>query len=522
MKKGILQIIGSGMIAFAVIGCGGGGTPDTPDSNTDTTKLGNLKYVTPSGVTAKKLTGGTEGAALSAKSGKISGLVIVQGSSSSPKMMKAINMNPAKSARIAGSGINDIYAGLNADTNTDSIALQSSQSFQNPYVFTVSDYRVIINNAMTPAALSQQILGYIDANATGYPVADPSAPSTTDLRALILYGSYQGSDVYLVAVVPQAEYAVLRITVNAIINAASFIPNNATLQSKTETFTTGTGSSKMDFLFVVDDSGSMGDDQDALAKAAEDFTREMSSAGVNYRSAIVTTSSGIEDSMNGDANRILREVGIIENNETRLKEKLVAGTSGSTTETGIWNAEQALQSTGSATALGMPQTAADLAVIIISDEPSQYTDRSGGVDFNVSSNLFVTRGITVYGIFENLSPWDSTTGNLDDYNRSQYDDLVDVTGGIYADIKSTDSNGDLDFSNIMQKIASDAGGIASQFTLMNWATVVTEVKVGGSIIVANATNGYSYNQANKSIVFYGTAIPVANSTVTVKYQYYQY
>lgn len=307
------------------------------------------------------------------------------------------------------------------------------------------------------------------------------------------------------------------------------VPNNATFQKQTETFKTGVGKSKMDFLFVVDDSGSMSDDQDALSEAANDFTREMKNSGVNYRSAIITTSSGISDKESGDANRILQDVGIIENNETRLKNNLVLGTRGSNTETGIYNAEQALQSSvkgdeedGSVTALGMPQKDADLSVIIISDEPSQYRYRSNRNDFNVSNNLFTKRGITVYALIENLSGYRNTSGNLDEYNLSQYDDLVDATGGIYADIKSTDANGSLDFSNIMHKIARDAGGVASQFSLKNWVTIITEVKVSEKSILNNAVNGYTYNQANKSIVFHGTALPEANSTVTIEYKFYKY
>ncbi len=508
---------------FIVVGCGGGGSVDTEDP-TKTTVLGSIKYAVPDGVDSSPLSG-ADASALSAKSGVIGGFVLVQ-SGSSPKMAKAIDVDLAKSAKITSSGISIIYSGLSSSADTKSISLQSSQSSQEPYAFTISDYRVMTDTPISPEKMSQQIMGYIDSSVSGFPSVDPNAPSVTDLRVQVLYGSAEGSDLYMVAVVPQAEYEANKVMMGNIVNAARMIPSKAVFKTVTETFTTGSGASKMDFLFVVDDSGSMSDDQQALSAAADDFINSMSSAGVSYRTAIITTGEDILSYSGGSANRILRDVGIMEGNSSMLKSKLVAGTDGSSTETGIWNAERALQTRaegdatdGSVTALGMPQNGANMAVIIISDEPSQYTRRSGGVEFDVSNNLFTKRGITVYAIIENLSPAGSTTGSLDDDNRSQYDDLVNATGGIYADIKSRDSKGDLDFTNIMQKIASDAGGIASQFALANWASSVEEVKVEGAVVPKSSTNGYTYNQINKSIVFHGTAVPAANSTVTIKYKY---
>jgi len=516
------------VIIFTLIlsGCGSDKVKET-NNLTETIDMGNVKYAIPLEIKSKKLNG-SDAVELLSKKENVLGLAYVDSNTSSSKIMKTVNMERTHSAKITTAGIESIYNGLQSDDNTKSVSLQSAQSFKKPYAFTISDYRVITDNPISLSTVQKQIMGYLDGNTTGF-TTTAAESNVTDYRVLILYGLYQKSDLYLVSIVSQSDYSEQQTLASAMINASSYIPNNGTFQKQTQTFKTGVGKNKMDFLFVVDDSGSMSDDQDALSEAADDFTREMKNSGVNYRSAIITTSYGISDNEDGDANRILQDVGIIENNETLLKNNLVLGTRGSNTETGIYNAEQALQSIakgdeedGSVTALGMPQKDADLSVIIISDEPSQYRYRSNRNDFNVSNNLFTKRDITVYGIIENLSGYRNTSGNLDEYNLSQYDDLVDATGGIYADIKSTDSNGSLDFSNIMHKIARDAGGVASQFSLKNWATIITEVKVSEKSVLNNAINGYTYNQANKSIVFHGTALPEANSTVEIEYKFYQY
>ncbi len=258
----------------------------------------------------------------------------------------------------------------------------------------------------------------------------------------------------------------------------------------------------------------MSEEQTAIATAASNFTAEMSTSGLAYRSAIITTGYNAEQ-LSGAANSILRDVGIIENNDTLLEQKLVAGTSGSATETGIWNAERVLQSTaegdatdGTVTTLGMPQNGATLSVIILSDEPSQYTSRSGGIVFDPLSNMFIDRNITVYSIVD--------ADNSKGYGGAgQYDDLSTATGGITADIDQSD------FADIMRKIAQDAGGVASAYTLDYFAIAIFNVSVNGSTIPFDAVNGWTYVQRSKSIVFHGTYVPTAGDTVQVNYLYVQ-
>ena len=411
------------------------------------------------------------------------------------------------------------YRKITANSGTiRKLSLLSSQNFTNPYTFNISHYKIVTYQNMKPLTLASQLIKSDNREPT-LPIAHENAPSSTTFRLIFLTGIYEGSTFNIAVVVSEEEYAKYETTSTSITNAARVIPQGKSLNNSVENFTTNKGSENADFLFVIDDSGSMSDNQDALSKAAIDFTSEMSQSGLQYRSAIITTSSGADNAQSGDANRILRETGIIENDDTLLKEKLIAGTHGSGTETGIWNAEQVLQPTGAVTQLGMPKSATTLSVIIISDEDSQYKYRPEYVDFNVTNNLFIDRKIKVYSIIQAGYGYGST-GIFDEYHTNQYDDLSISTGGMYADIENRGANNSLDYSVIMKQIAQDAGGTASSFVLSHIAISIQEVKVNEKVISLDTINGYTYLQGSQSIVFHGTSIPKSEAKISVEYRYY--
>lgn len=519
MKTFKLLLISTLVLAF--IGCG-----DTADTVDETTKavtfdMDKVSYQVPDG--------------MNLVAGNIQGTVakMISGGSNEELVgfVQEINTTTptAKSYKSIQKGVETAFSQLSATGGSiDSISLLSSQNFQTPYAFTIAHYKLMTSAEIEPLTLAGEILNTIaGGQVTGLPVAAATATVDTEFRLVLLYGEYEDSSFYIAVVVPESLYTQYETQSSGIVNAARVLPKGKILTSLSENFTQNVGQQKADFLFVVDDSGSMSDNQDALSQAADDFSAEMTGSGLAYRSAVITTGDGADDQTNGDAYRILRDAGIIENNTTLLKQALVAGTNGSSTETGIWNAEQSLQSLalndafdGAVTLAGMPQSGATLSVIILSDEDSQYSNRSGGVDFNVSNNLFLDRNIRVYSIVKPSYSYE-TTGIFDEYNSSEYDDLSLVTNGLYADIENKDSNGSLDFSIIMKQIAQDAGGAASAFILAHSATVINEVKVNGTVVVEDAMNGYTYVQASKAIVFHGTSLPASGATIVVSYDYYQ-
>lgn len=509
----ILKLLILSITALYMLGCN---NDDTAVEATDTAifKMNNTTYQIPKGITAldAKIEGPNAKIMTAGTSQDLAAFILEENSTNIPK-------STLKSYKITQKGLATALTQLNSSVESiDKATLFSSQSSQTPYDFTIASYKITTNKEIEPLTLAGEILTSLAGKkTTKIPLSANNAPIATSFRLTLLYANFNKSSFYIAVLVPEKFFAKYKTVSSNITNAARVIPTGKSLQSTTQNFSQSTGKKNADILFVVDDSGSMRDDQAALSQAADDFSGEMINSGLTYRSAVITTGNGATNHSAGNTYRILRTAGIIENNTTLLKQSLVAGTGGSATETGIWNAEQALQALsqsdsldGAVTKAGMPKINSTLSVVIISDERSQYRSRSNGTDFNVSDNLFKDRNIRVYSLIETVASHLSTT---------QYDDLSSETGGIHSDIENR-SNGSLDFSGFMQQIAQDAGGAASSFVLTNAATVINDVKVNGTSVLEDTINGYTYVQSSRSIVFHGTAIPPSGATIVVNYDFY--
>lgn len=324
----------------------------------------------------------------------------------------------------------------------------------------------------------------------------------------------------LMSVIPNSLSLDYQTTVTSTTNSQNLLESNATIYKHTDSFVSGNSGNRnmADFLFVIDDSGSMSSYQNAVSQASKDFADAVTSTGIDFRIGIITTSDSIDGSSsnyyyNSSASRVLNDVGIIENNIELFKQKVVVGTYGSSTETGIYNAERALQSKalgdssdGILTTLGMPSDKL-LSIIMLSDEPSQYSSRAGyGSNFNVDNNLFIDRGYTVYSIVHSSVA-----------SYSQYDDLATKTGGLIADITNTSS-----YSTIMNTIAQKSVATTGyKQTKSNAIEATMNITINGTEIPHGNINGWRYMEEYNTVLFYGTAIPEQGDKISVNYSYIQ-
>ena len=511
----ITNILMSTIVLF-LVGCGGKG-----GSGSHVVKMNSLSYLSPQGVNFLKVKGSNTNLISLKDTKEVAGFI--QEIDSNEKDTKYLRKSQdtkvfyaLKSAKILQKSIDNSYQNMQQDnTIISDVSLLSTQNFQLPYAYTIAHYSLTTYEDMQPMVLSGALVDII----TKKKLKDEIKPkkdilSASEFRIMVVYGNLNGSAYYLVSVVPEDLYIENESKLSEIMNGARIAQAGIKLQKDEKHFTLKSSNKKADFLFVIDDSGSMSDNQAALSRAAQDFTNEMNTSALSFRTSIITTGNGI-GSINGEACRILKKVGIIKKNNALLRSKLVAGSNGSSTETGIWNAEQALQSKslgdskdGVVTDLGMPAKGSSMSVIILSDEESQYPDRANK-KFKPADNLFVDRNIKVYTII-------NTSYN----SASQYDDLSIATGGIFADINHRDTSGNLNFSVIMKQIAQDAGGISSLVTLDHPAANIDKVKINGHEISYSTTNGYTYIQSSKSIVFHGIEFSKKEIKIDVKYSYY--
>lgn len=276
--------------------------------------------------------------------------------------------------------------------------------------------------------------------------------------------------------------------------------NGLDLDDDSQRFTALGGGGLADFLFVVDDSGSMSTSQEAVRNAATVFAESMASSGLNFEIATITTDRTV-------AFRDTLQNGAFTSDLEEYKNDVTPGTSGSNTERGIYNAERSLLSTslgdgedGIVTQVGHPRTGAGFSVIIISDEPSQYPN-SG---FNPDANLFIERGYRVYSIV-----------NTSDNSISQYDDLANASGGTVADIGNIDN-----FQDIFQEIATLAGAASSRFSL-DYTPIESSITVetNGREQTRSNSNGWQYVIGSNSILFKGSSIPDEGASVKVSYSH---
>ncbi len=531
-----------GVFSVFIIGCDGNESPSNPSPNstsepepaTSTSAVikntANHSIYLPSSVDTTALNGDVDGFFTSAGTNSLpNSSASINDAQDSAKKLYAADLSQSMAANTSASDVTgfiverpafngeansgQVLAGFEAlilaDTTTvASLTSTGLQSFA-ALGATVSAYNLTLSYFMQPTDVANNLIQYLGVNSqfgtiTGLPAASANEPFATDYTLFISVAYYSASDIVVAVVLVPANLAGTYAAVTGAISSPTNVGQaGASTTMKTDSFTAQGGGGLADFLFVIDNSGSMAGDQAAVSAAASAFDTAITNSGLNYRIGTITTdSSTLRDSYaDGDFTADI----------TEFTQDVVVGTSGSATETGIWFAEQSLQSTalsdgadGSVTAAGYPRVGASLSVIILSDERSQYTSRSGGIAFDAANNLFIDRGYRVYAMIEPSDP------------NSQYDDLALASGGSVADIADQGV-----FSTIMSNIATNAGGASSQFALTETPIASTiNVTVNGTSVANSAINGWAYNASSNSVVFHGSALLSGGESVSVTYDYF--
>lgn len=366
----------------------------------------------------------------------------------------------------------------------------------------VGRFALDLTNAVTPTELTRALVELIGLNADGgqltaFPASLASEGQSTlyEFRLSVCFYSPDDVVVLVSTVIDEVKQRYEAVT-RGVTDGTNVGTSEATRAQAADEFV-GSGSGGLaDFLFVVDNSGSMGNEQAALSQAAADFISVITGSGLDFQIGTITTDR-----------QTLRGLGYTADT-AQFENDAVAGTSGSGRESGIYWAERSLLSTalgdnedGSSTAAGYPRTGASLSVVMLSDEPDQYSGYAG-TSFDPTDNLFIDRSYPVYSIINEGSPGD-------------YDDLALATGGSTASIADTTQ-----FPAIMNAIATNAGGAASLFQLDETPISSTLiVTVNGLTVPEDGDNGWQYVAGSNSIVFRGTAVPGEGEAIVVQYQY---
>ena len=523
--KWIALFLSSLLLSIFITGCGGGTDPEA-DLPTESVKglVGSSSYIINTAITYDEV---------SPISGVIFKATTVDSNTSTDIIDAVAGMAMEKNARALASAVNgyvtlgELHSAISLISTQSyidgNISTINEQIFTKYTEFTVGDYSFSTDTNVTTVFLAKEIANTLagtdenlsDINSTA------AAVTASSFRMFVTVTSFNSEYYYTVSISPDDNVTFNEnfALMTALSSGTNYTGINERLVSNRNNFSGVPGASnKADFLFMIDDSGSMGDQQDALTAAANDFDAAITLAGMDYNIAILTTSDGAQDGSGCTENcydRVVQNVGIIDNNITLFKEQVDdINTSGSPQETGIFNSEQALKSGGllNTTPFSFPRSNTQLSIVILSDEPSQYSSRAG-TSFDPSSNLFVNGNILVNAIVDIGLCATPATG-ADDPN-GQYDDLAIATGGLVGNICNGEPNPN--FSAVMQNIVFQASGVYKlEHNFIKPNSI--KVTVDGNFSVPSIKDGYMYIEGTNSIAFFGT-LPAAGASIEVYYEY---
>ena len=269
-------------------------------------------------------------------------------------------------------------------------------------------------------------------------------------------------------------------------------------ETVTEVFE-GKTAQDVDVLFVVDDSGSMGEEQETLSKNFDAFIAAANTWKTDYQIAVTTTDIGQGGALQGDVKVVTPAT------SDAFIQSVLVGTGGSGTEQGLLAAQKSL-----AGAFGAAlRDDATLVIIFVSDEedqsPGDYGDylgwyldlKGGGLDL-----------MTAFAIVGPPGSCSSEAGSADAGVR--YISVAEQTGGSWASIC------DPSFSTALETFGEGTFGPKTKFPLSGKA------KPGTVSVVVNGvpcTSGWELLGDQQTVKFFegGSCLPQDGDLVSITY-----
>lgn len=269
---------------------------------------------------------------------------------------------------------------------------------------------------------------------------------------------------------------------------------------------------KVDVLWTVDNSSSMGDNQQALAENFPLFGDFFVGSGLDFHIGVVTTDI-VDPARNGalvpvDGMRFI-------DNDTLDPVDVFAqmarvGTDGLGEECGLGGTYRALEEKVDTVNAGFYREEADLHTIVVSDEedstplnvvrPEEFKDwykslKAEGVEYTFSS---------IVSFQDGPPPVD---------RGDTYLTMTEEVGGIAWDIT------DQDWTLVLEQIGIQAAGFKTEFFLSHrpvpTSITVVEERTDGNVI-PHERPAWTWDQSRNSITF-GTYVPDALATIVISY-----
>lgn len=261
---------------------------------------------------------------------------------------------------------------------------------------------------------------------------------------------------------------------------------------------------KFDIVWVVDNSGSMEDQQDALSQNFSAFIDDFLDKNLDFQMAITTTdpNSGIAGEFVAGSTNLnstyaqANEVGFKADFENMIR----VGTTGSGNEQGLYTALEALTRADNNS---FYRDEAILIYVIVSDEEEHS---SPSVQSYIDSMLAEKGSLARLKIYSIVETDTATLNNWEELG-TRYIEASQLSGGQSMDI-------DEDFFDILSGLSGTLVELSESFSLTELADEATiEVYIDG----VQTLNGWSYNPSNNSVTFDQGSIPADGSQVVISY-----
>lgn len=308
------------------------------------------------------------------------------------------------------------------------------------------------------------------------------------------------------------------------------------LSTKTDEFVQN-AAAKIDVLWVVDNSSSMGEEQQGLGESFRAFIDNLIASGVDYQIGVVSTDPADLGKFHKGASNTPIIANSTANSQAVFLENVKVGTGGSASERGFATAAQALGkgvgwTPGEPVVVanpGFPRDEASLFIIMVSDEddesfgPVSYYRRlfesykGPGNEGRISVSGIVSPPAEPEPCFEPARGRAYSPG-------VRYGEIAAQTGGIIASICS-------DFTQSLAELSLTAAGLKSIFTLSSLPNLAANITCPGlpgepfcvrvnDVPLAKGGNrdGWAYDDQANTIIFGVNAVPGPQDKITVEYQ----
>ncbi|MEM7180197.1 MAG: Ig-like domain-containing protein [Spirochaetota bacterium] len=440
---------------------------------------------------------------------------------------------------------NKIVTAISANTNTSSVNTDIGSTTIGNASGNCSQSKtlsVTTTSAMNATQFSNLLAEMVSTSVGGVAVDinNISAQSSEKIVSsfkLRLQATYSSSGNELVGI--GVNYANSSSTANNIHDGTNTTTTAIEKLEKIDSYTSS-GASKVDIVWVVDNSSSMSEEQAAVSANAKDFFTSLANKSLDFRLGVLATGSrgSNSDTLNPGGEKAWELWGsgwVTASNGSKAFSQNVDAVQidGSGKESGIFFAERALgvkqnpqtyiQNGGTNTvkATIIPRADAKLVFIMLSDEGDHYFHYSETA-FDPNSNIFVKNNYKVYSIIglnsETQLPGtcsgSGTSASNANTSDTSYYQLASATGGSSGTICTND------YSSLLNGIASEVAAFSSKYILKK-APISNSlvVKVNGVVARQSESDGWTYKSGANSIVFSGASVPKKGTPVEVSYIY---